>query len=227
VTDIGRPYVLVSCAVSLDGYLDDARAERLLLSNDEDFDRVDAIRAGCDAILVGAATIRADDPRLLVRSAARREERLRRGTTATPVKVTLTRSGDLDPAARFFTAGEITKLVYAPAEAVARLRGRLGAAADVLPLPPADDPLPAVLADLRGRGVGRLMVEGGGDVLTGFLTGGLVDELRLAVAPFLVGDRRAPRFVRDGRFPWAPEHRARLAEVEKLGDVAVLRYLAT
>ncbi|WP_186449776.1 dihydrofolate reductase family protein, partial [Nocardioides sp. J9] len=67
-----RPYVLLSCSVSLDGYLDSAGEGRLLLSNDADFDRVDEVRAGCDAILVGAATVRNDDPRLLVRSEERR-----------------------------------------------------------------------------------------------------------------------------------------------------------
>ena len=49
--------------MSLDGYLDSATDERLLLSNDADFDRVDEVRAGCDAILVGAATVRNDNPR--------------------------------------------------------------------------------------------------------------------------------------------------------------------
>lgn len=63
-----RPYVVLSAAVSLDGFLDDASERRLLLSNEEDFDRVDEVRAGVDAILVGAGTIHADDPKLLVRS---------------------------------------------------------------------------------------------------------------------------------------------------------------
>lgn len=57
-----RPYTLLSCSMSIDGYIDDASDHRLLLSNDDDFDRVDAVRASCDAILVGAATIRVDDP---------------------------------------------------------------------------------------------------------------------------------------------------------------------
>ena len=69
-----RPYTLLSCSVSLDGYLGD-RTPRLALSNDADFDRVDDVRASCDAIMVGAATVRIDDPRLLVRSQARRERR--------------------------------------------------------------------------------------------------------------------------------------------------------
>ena len=58
-----RPYTLLSCSVSLDGYLGD-RTPRLALSNDADFDRVDDVRASCDAIMVGAATVRTDNPRL-------------------------------------------------------------------------------------------------------------------------------------------------------------------
>ncbi len=99
-----RPYVLLSAAVSVDGYIDDASDRRLFLSDAADLDRVDGLRAGCDAILVGAGTIRRDNPRLLVRSPASRDARLASGLPASPVKVTLTRGGDLDPAASFFTA---------------------------------------------------------------------------------------------------------------------------
>ena len=60
--------------MSLDGYLDSAAPTRLALSNDADFDRVDAVRASCDAILVGAATVRTDNPRLLVAEFYRRTE---------------------------------------------------------------------------------------------------------------------------------------------------------
>ena len=71
-------------------------ASRLLLSNEADFDRVDAVRASCDAILVGATTVRNDNPRLLVRSQALREERSARGLAPTPMKVTVTRRAELD-----------------------------------------------------------------------------------------------------------------------------------
>ena len=63
-----RPTVLLSAAMSVDGCIDDATPQRLLLSDDADLDRVDAVRASVDAILVGATTVRRDDPRLLVRS---------------------------------------------------------------------------------------------------------------------------------------------------------------
>src|SRR5581483_11536793 len=90
-----RPYVLLSCAMSVDGYIDDATAERLRLSNAADLDRVDAVRATCDAILVGAGTIRADDPKLLIKSETRRKQRVARGKPADLTKVTLTNWGGL------------------------------------------------------------------------------------------------------------------------------------
>ena len=79
-----RPYVLLSCAMSVDGYIDDASPERLLLSNAEDFDRVDAARAESDALLIGSTTLRRDNPRLLVNSPERRSQREARGMPPTP-----------------------------------------------------------------------------------------------------------------------------------------------
>ena len=81
-----------------------------------------------------------------------------------------------------------------------------------------------ILEDLAARGCARLMVEGGGAVLTQFLTGQLADELQLVVAPFFVGDSRARRFVHDGCFPWTAAHRAALVQVRQIGDVALLTY---
>src|ERR1700722_1137491 len=93
-----RPYTLLSCAVSIDGYLDDASPDRLILSGPEDLDEVDALRAAADAILVGAGTIRADNPRLLVRDPARIAAREAAGKPPHPLRVTLTATGDLHPA---------------------------------------------------------------------------------------------------------------------------------
>jgi 5-amino-6-(5-phosphoribosylamino)uracil reductase len=218
-----RPYTLLSCGISLDGYLDTPAKKRLLLSNDADLDRVDAVRATCDAILVGATTVRNDNPRLLVRSPERIAGRAARGLTSTPVKVTVSERAKLDPAADFFMTGDTEKLVYCPTDAVEEARDRLGPVATVL-----DGGQPVLMRrlseDLYTRGVRRLMVEGGGTVHTQFLTAGLADELHLVVAPFFVGDSQAVRFVGDGRFPWNPDRRATLVEVRRIDDVVLLRY---
>lgn len=218
-----RPYTILSCGISLDGYLDGAGQERLVLSNREDLERVDAVRAECDAILVGAATVRNDNPRLVVRGAGHRRHRRSMGLAETPVKVTVTGSGLLDACGNFFTTGDSEKLVYCASRSVPGARCRLGEVATVID---AGEPVSAcaMVEDLYARGVRRLMVEGGGRVHTQFLTADLADELHLVVAPFFVGTSRAHRFVGDGSFPWNPDHRARLVETRQIGDVVLLRY---
>jgi 5-amino-6-(5-phosphoribosylamino)uracil reductase len=259
-----RPYVVLSCAMSLDGCLDGTGEDRLVLSGPADLDRVDAERAAADAILVGAGTIRRDDPRLLVRSARRQAERRASGRPAQPAGITVTASGDLDPAARFFTrdpgegsAGEVgaaavgageggaaasagagagdggtgrggaaaRRVVYAATPVLPKLSDQLGGLAEVVD---GGDPprLTAILADLAGRGVRRLMVEGGASLGTQFLAGGLVDELQLVIAPFFVGDPAAPRFAGPGHYPASPDHPLHLAEARPVGAVVLLRYLA-
>ena len=217
-----RPYTLLSCCVSLDGYIGNG-ASRLLLSNDADFDRVDSVRASCDAILVGAETVRVDNPRLLVRSQTRRDERAARGLPASPIKVTVTRRAELDARADFFRAGDAEKLVYCASPGVADARERLGPVATVVDGGESVE-MRSLSSDLAGRGIERLMVEGGGTVHTQFLTEDIVDELQLTVAPIFVGDSEAVRFVRDGLFPWNPSRRAELVDVRQLGDVVLLRY---
>ena len=209
--------------MSIDGYLGSASPRRLELSNDADFDRVDAVRASCDAIMVGASTVRLDNPRLLVRSQTRRDARAARGVPPSPIKVTVTERLDLDPRADFFTMGDIEKLVYCATPRVPDARSRLGTVATVIDGGQKVD-MRSLSEDLGARGVQRLMVEGGGNVHTQFLTDNLVDELQLVVAPFFVGDSRATRFVSDGQFPWNPGRRATLAEVRQIGDVVLLRY---
>ena len=217
------PYTILSCSISLDGYLDGATPERLVLSNEADLDRVDEVRAECDAILVGAATVRNDNPRLLVRNPRLRQERRTRGLGETPTKVTITEHGQLDACSNFFATGDSEKLVYCSRRAVPVARRRLAAVATVIdggrPVE-----VPRLTEDLYDRGVRRLLVEGGGRVHTQFLTAGIADELQLVVAPFFVGTSRARRFVGDGAFPWNPGHRAHLAETRQIGDVVLLRY---
>jgi 5-amino-6-(5-phosphoribosylamino)uracil reductase len=242
-----RPYVLLSCATSADGYLDDASPERLILSGPADLDRVDEVRAGCDAILVGAQTVRTDNPRLLIRDPRRSARRAARGLPAHPARVTLTATGDLDPRARFFAPGAL-RLVYCATAALTRARARLGDSAVLID---AGDPvsLDFMVKDLAERGVARLLVEGGARVLGDFLAVGLADELNLAVAPFFVADPAAPRLSlphpapapapapapdltptlppdpTSTASPNSPTSPMTLAETYRVGEVALLRYL--
>lgn len=217
-----RPYTVLSCSISMDGYISSPSGGPLTLSNDADFDRVDAVRASCDAIMVGAETIRSDNPRLIIRDPARISARTKRGMSADPLKVTVTSQWDLSPSSAFFTTGG-DKLVYCTSNSASGARRSLRGVATVVD---GGQPLHMrwIAADLYRRGIRRLMVEGGGTMHTQFLVHDLADELHLVIAPLFVGDSRARRFVADGTFPWHPGRRGRLADTQQIGDVVLLRY---
>lgn len=217
-------YVIQSCAVSVDGFIDDTSPKRLVLSCTRDKDRVDEVRSHCDAILVGAGTIRADDPKLAIKSEKRRRERVFRGLAPELIKVTITRCGHLDRNSRFFLVGEGLKIVYCPQSLEKELRDYLGDRAEVVASEGENVNPHSLLEDLRKRGVKRLMVEGGSAVGTMFLNAGLVDELRLAIAPFFVGEEGAPRFVNAGKFPHDKSKRMSVQKVEQVGDMCVVTY---
>lgn len=218
---MNRPYVIVSAAMSIDGFLDDDSDKRLTLSNAADLDRVDEVRAGVDAIAVGAGTVRADDPRLLVRSAGRRAARAASGRPPSPLRVVFSPSGRLDPSARLLDGGEPVPIVYTGEVGA---RSAEGLAAEVVAVGEDAVDLPRALDDLAGRGVGRLLVEGGGLVHTAFLSADLVDEVHLAVAPFLLGERGGARFVRPALFPQSPRRPLRLVEARPIGEIVLMVY---
>jgi len=217
-----RPYVLLSVATSVDGFLDDTLAERLLLSNAEDFDRVDEVRAGVNAILIGARTMRRDNPRLLVNSSQRRIDRISEGLPEHPLKVTVTSSGDLDADLKFWHHGG-EKLVFTVDDALEKVRARLNGLADVVSTGPTLD-WGAMLDELGQRGVRRLMVEGGGTIHTQLMAQDLADELQLVIAPLIVGQADAPRFLGTADYPGGSTARMRLLETRSIGDVVLLRY---
>ena len=199
---VNRPHVLLSVATSLDGHIDDASTERLILSGAEDLDRVDAERAAVDAILVGAATIAADDPRLLVRSADPARRAVHRGCTS------CRRSRSRSPAAAAASTrapsssprATAEKLVCAPSPARPRPvpLPRRRACRPRAATPPGRARHRVVAPDLarrarrpRRRGGSPGSWSRAAPTTTAFLTAGLVDELQVVVAPLVVGDPAA------------------------------------
>lgn len=181
--------VCVSVALSGDGCMDDRSSRRLMLSTPADWREVMRLRAWADAILVGAETVRCDNPSLTVRDETLRGERLAAGRPADPAKVTLSRTLRLDPASNFFTAGTAPRIVFTDNAAATPL----AAAAEVVRCP--DLSAARIVTELEKRGIQRLLVEGGPRTLDLFLRAGLVDTLRIAVNPAVhVGDPAAPHF---------------------------------
>jgi riboflavin-specific deaminase-like protein len=129
----------------------------------------------CDAVVVGAKTVRADNPRLTTRLV----------DGPSPVRVVLDPDRRLGPAYRVFLDGPQTLLLCAPELAAADRPG----GALVLPVPrgPTGLDIPAILALLRRRGLRRIFVEGGGVTVSRFLAAGALDRLHVTVAPLVMG----------------------------------------
>ena len=181
--------VTLSAAVTADGFLDDNSPRRLIISTPEDWAEVYRLRAAHDAILVGAETLRRDDPSLLVRDEEVRARRRERGLPPDIAKVTLTGTGELSPGLRFFTEGEAERYVFSPHE--------IDSLQNIATVISTEGPITAklIVTQLEKRGVERLMVEGGAGVLRMFLDEGMADTLRLAVNPRLrLGRRGGARF---------------------------------
>jgi 5-amino-6-(5-phosphoribosylamino)uracil reductase len=213
----------LSAACSIDGYMDDTSRKRLILSSDEDLLDIQRERAQADAILVGAGTVRADNPRLSVREPSLIEERLRNGLLPQPIKVTLTASGDLDPQAHFFQSDGPASIVLCPLPLAAALRTRYGTAATVVGM---DGPLSAraIIQALQRQGIRHLFVEGGSRVLSMFLSERVYDRFRLAIAPFFVGDAGAPRLRLSSYLASHRHDRLIATQVRLLGDTTVIDY---
>jgi 3,4-dihydroxy 2-butanone 4-phosphate synthase/GTP cyclohydrolase II len=174
-----RPYVLLKYAQTLDGRIATRTGDSKWISGEAERRVSHALRAACDAVLVGAGTVRQDDPQLTVRLVA----------GASPMRVVLD-SQLRSPATAKVFADDAPTLVFTTAHANERRRAELRAAGvavqDVMPGPGGVD-IVAALAQLRSRGVGSLMVEGGAAVITSLFTARLVDRLVVSVSPTIVG----------------------------------------
>jgi 5-amino-6-(5-phosphoribosylamino)uracil reductase len=207
--------VILSAAISVDGYLDDTTSERLVLSSPKDWAAVYALRAESDAILVGAGTLRADNPALVVRDPLLRAAREAAGNNPDIVKVAVSGSGRLDPALRFFTEGAGEKILFTGGE----VSGEILRLATVVRLP--EISAAVIVNHLAERGVEKLVVEGGSRVLSMFLGEGCWDEFRLAVAPVFVADEGAPRLI----VPAGSCPQMTLSGVEQKGQMTVMHYV--
>jgi diaminohydroxyphosphoribosylaminopyrimidine deaminase/5-amino-6-(5-phosphoribosylamino)uracil reductase len=168
---------------SLDGCIATAAGDSCWVTGPENITHLHRMRALCDAVLVGAETVAADDPRLTTR--------LVPGANA--VRLVLDRRRRLPRERRVFTDGEARTLLLCAAERAGRSGERHGLA-EIVGIPAVGSDghlaLDAVVLELARRGLHSVFIEGGGVTVSAFLRAGLLDRLQVAVAPVLVGEGR-------------------------------------
>ncbi|MGY1622129.1 GTP cyclohydrolase II [Geodermatophilus sp. SYSU D00965] len=174
-----RPYVVLKYAQTLDGRIATAGGDSKWISGEEERALSHALRAACDAVMVGVGTVLCDDPRLTVRLVP----------GASPLRVVLDSTLRTPSSALLLEGGPPTLVLTtdrAPEEDRQRVQAT-GAGVCVLPTGPGGVDLVAGLRALRERGVRSLLVEGGARVITSLLGGGLVDRAVIGTAPKIIG----------------------------------------
>jgi diaminohydroxyphosphoribosylaminopyrimidine deaminase/5-amino-6-(5-phosphoribosylamino)uracil reductase len=183
----GRPHVILKLAVSSDDRIGGKDRKPVAVTGEAARSRVQLLRAQCDAILVGIGTVLADDPLLTCR--------LPGMAVRSPVRVVLDRALRLPGTSRLVHSSRETPLwVMTSSLSEAPAAMKLGAAgAQVIRIATTTKPLPgldlaAVLRALAGKGITRLLVEGGSRVASSFVAAGLVDEVWLLRGPESIGE---------------------------------------
>jgi diaminohydroxyphosphoribosylaminopyrimidine deaminase/5-amino-6-(5-phosphoribosylamino)uracil reductase len=214
----GRPWVTLKAGVSLDGMISAREGRSRWITGPLARRFAHRLRLRHDAVLVGAGTVRRDDPRLTARIGD--EETV-------PLRVVLTSRLDLDPEARVLDArgGTPATRVYAP-EDVRAPGGRLGERAEIRRLPARGGrlELDSVLSDLGTDGVQSVLVEGGGRTVSWFLEDGAAHGAAVFSAPILLGARGGTPWV-DGPSAERPDAGWRLTGIRRVplaGDLLVL-----
>lgn len=173
----GRPYVHAKWAMTLDGKIASRGGDARWISGEESRQRVHTLRGLMDAIIVGAGTVRADDPLLTVRPPGPR----------IPTRIVLTRQGTLPPTCRLYqTLDQAPVWLAGP-----RLAERGAAAPRGVELLSADS-IDELLAELARRRFTNVLVEGGAQVLGAFFDARRIDEVHVFVAPKLIGGNGPP-----------------------------------
>jgi len=189
-----RPYVVVNVAMSADGKISTRERRQVKISGAQDFQRVDQLKAGADAVMVGIGTVLADDPSLTVKGEECRSHRVHRGVDEHPARIVVDSTARIPLTASVLHKGTGKRIVAVSRQADPRKIAALQEYATVIIA--GDDAVDLVtLMDKLGElGIRRVMVEGGGTLIAGLIRAGLVNEIYTFIGNIIIGGKDAPTF---------------------------------
>jgi 2,5-diamino-6-(ribosylamino)-4(3H)-pyrimidinone 5'-phosphate reductase len=220
-----RPYVVVNVAMSADGKLSTRERRQVKISGQQDFARVDRLKAGCDAIMVGIGTVLADDPSLTVKSQECRDLRASRGTDENPARIVVDSAARIPISAAVLHKGPGRRIVAVSHRADPVKIAAIRAHAEVIVTGEETVDLINLLKRLGDMGIQRLMVEGGGTLIEGLVRAGLVDEIYTYIGNIIIGGKTAPTLANGDGF--IAEHdflRLTLLEARKMESGVLLHW---
>ena len=209
--------------MTADGKIDTFERRGATISSKRDKERVDRLRAEADAIMVGGRTLLDENPKLTVKSAELRAAREARGLMSNPVKVGIVSNADLEPASDFLTAGPARIVIFTTQKTSNKQLEFLRARGVEVFVHNTDRVnLPQALHTLKGLGIRRLMVEGGGTLNFELLRLSLVDEVTAYIAPMVFGGESAPTMAAGPGLVRSAAIPLKLVDVEAWEDGGVL-----
>ncbi|MDP2797760.1 MAG: 2,5-diamino-6-(ribosylamino)-4(3H)-pyrimidinone 5'-phosphate reductase [Methanoregula sp.] len=190
-----RPYVVVNVAMSADGKISTRERRQVKISGAQDFERVDQLKAGSDAVMVGIGTVLADDPSLTVKSGECRTGRLNRGVDEHPLRIVVDSTARIPPEASILHKGAGKRIVAVSRRADPQKIAALQSYATVIIAGENEVDLATLMDKLGEMGIRRVMVEGGGTLIAGLISAGLVNEIYTFIGNMIIGGKDSPTFV--------------------------------
>jgi len=183
--------VFVNLASSVDGKIGTVAREKFRFGSAADKRQMQVLRARADAVVIGAGTLRDEDPSLLLSDPDLVDARRAAGKSAQPLRVLVSHGLELRvEGSRFFGTPGMEPLVFTSGTADRGRAAQVARFASVLTLPdrsPGRIDLAPMIEILQARGCAEILVEGGGELVFALLEQSLIDELYLTLCPVLLG----------------------------------------
>jgi 2,5-diamino-6-(ribosylamino)-4(3H)-pyrimidinone 5'-phosphate reductase len=206
--------------MSADGKISTVAREQVRISGKEDLQRVDELKADADAIMVGVGTVLADDPKLTVKSAALKRNRVAQGRSEDPLRIVVDSKARTPVTAAILGRNALVAVAQqAPCDRVEALSKKV----EVLVVGKSKVDLAKLLANLKDRGVNSVLVEGGATLNFALLELGLVDEVYTYVGDIIIGGSAAPTLV-DGAGLTSHFINLKLQDASQLGKGVLIRW---
>jgi 2,5-diamino-6-(ribosylamino)-4(3H)-pyrimidinone 5'-phosphate reductase len=222
-----RPFTFINAAMSADGKLSTYLRKQIRISGNTDFQRVDRLRAGVDAVMVGIGTILADNPSLTIKSKDLQRQRKEQGKLENPIRIVVDSTARIPIDADIFKKGDGIRIIAVSESAPVRQVEELKKKNRTRIISTGKDKvdLIALMSSLKDMGINSIMVEGGANLNWSLISGGLVDEIYIYTGPLVLGGEKAPTLIDGSGFSSrneAPE--LELISVEKMDDGALLKW---
>lgn len=222
-------FVFSNLAISLDGKIATQERSLLPLGSQNDWREMQKLRQQCDALLIGATTLRGFRKPCLPLRVGRSHQRTRQ--LPNPINIVMSSTLErLSPKWEFFASSQVNRiLLVGHLTPLTRIR-RFSKSCEIIVLKPPSGKIPLavqILTHLEARGIKKLLIEGGGDVMWNFVESNLIDEYHVTLTPKIIGGRQAPTLVDGNGFSFSQILNLKLRKCRILKDELYLIYQRT